>query len=191
MYYPNVLYNTARKYNNAYILVEINDIGEQVANILFHELEYGNLLSTAVSGTEQRLGGGFANRTQIGVKTTKSVKKVGCSTLKDVIENNKLIVEDYDYIFELSNFVARKNSYEADEGYNDDLVMCSVLFSWLIRQDYFKELTDIDVRKRLYEENQRMIEEDLLPFGLHDDGQPDDGVVDFEDIWVQTGNKIH
>jgi len=191
MYYPNVLYNTARKYNNAYILVEINDIGEQVANILFHELEYGNLLSTAVSGTEQRLGGGFANRTQIGVKTTKSVKKVGCSTLKDVIENNKLIVEDYDYIFELSNFVARKNSYEADEGYNDDLVMCTVLFSWLIRQDYFKELTDIDVRKRLYEENQRMIEEDLLPFGLHDDGQPDDGVVDFEDIWVQTGNKIH
>ena len=187
MYYPNVIADAARKYNKAYILVEINDIGEQIANVLFHELEYENLLSTSVTGSEQRLGSGFANRTQIGVKTSKAVKRIGCSTLKDVIENNKLIIEDYDYIFELSNFVAKRQSYEADEGYNDDLVMCSVLFAWLIRQEFFKELTDVDVRKRLYEENQKMIEEDLLPFGLHDDGQPDPTTID---LWIQPGNKI-
>ena len=179
--YPNVVFDTARKYNNAYILVEINDIGEQVANIIQQDLEYENILYTAHRQGAQQLSAGFAGKQHLGVRTTKAVKRLGCATLKDMIEQDKLIVEDYDYIFELSNFVKRKESYEAEEGMHDDLVMCSVLFAWLVRQDYFKDLTDDDLRKRLYEENQRMIEEDILPFGFLDDGQEEDGIINIDE----------
>ena len=173
MYYPNVIYDTARKYNEAFVLIEINDIGEQVSTILHQDLEYENILST--------ISAGFAGRQQMGVRTTKTVKRVGCSTLKDLIENDKLIVEDYDYIFELSNFISKKESYEAEEGMHDDLVMCSVLFSWLIRQEYFKDITNEDIRQRLYEENQRMIEEDILPFGFLDDGHEEEGIINIDE----------
>ncbi len=181
MYYPNVIYDTARKYNEAFVLIEINDIGEQVSTILHQDLEYENILSTTYKTGTQHISAGFAGRQQMGVRTTKTVKRVGCSTLKDLIENDKLIVEDYDYIFELSNFISKKESYEAEEGMHDDLVMCSVLFSWLIRQEYFKDITNEDIRQRLYEENQRMIEEDILPFGFLDDGHEEEGIINIDE----------
>lgn len=179
--YPNVIYDTARKYNNAFVLIEVNDIGEQVSNILYQDLEYENILSTVYRSGTQQISSGFGGRQQMGVRTTKSVKRVGCSTLKDMIEQDKLIIEDYDYVFELSNFISRKDSYEAEEGNHDDLVMCSVLFSWLVRQDFFKELTNDDLRQRLYEENQRRIEEEILPFGFIDDGHPDENIIEIPD----------
>jgi len=190
--YPNVIYDTARKYNNAFVLIEINDIGEQVSNILHQDLEYENILSTIYSAGVQQISAGFAGRQQMGVRTTKSVKRIGCSTLKDMIEQDKLIVEDYDYIFELSNFVSRKESYEAEEGMHDDLVMCSVLFAWLVRQEYFKDITNDDLRQRLYEENQRMIEEDILPFGFVDDGHEEEGIINIDETrigWSLPDNR--
>jgi len=181
MLYPDVIFNAAKKYNNAFVLIEINDIGEQVSNILFHDFEYENVFRISQRSGAQYVTSGFGGgRSQIGVRTTKSVKRLGCSTLKDMVEQDKLIFEDYDYIAELCNFVQIKESYQAEEGFHDDVVMCTVLFSWLVRQDYFKELTDSDLRKKLYEDNQRMIEEEMLPFGFLDDGHEDDGVINID-----------
>ena len=172
--YPELIYNVATNYNEAFILVEINDIGEQIANILSNELEYENMFITNVKGRAgQVISGGFSPNRQLGVRTTKKVKRVGCSTLKDLIEDNKIIIEDFDIIEELSNLISKKDSYEADEGYHDDLVMCLVLFSWLVRQPYFKELTDSDIRARFLKDKEDMIEADLLPFGFKYDAVDD------------------
>jgi hypothetical protein len=180
LFYPNVIYSIARSYNEAFVLVELNDLGEQVATIVQQDLEYENILTTSVKGRGgQQIGGGFSHRVQLGVKTTKTTKRVGCSNLKDLVENNKLLIHDYDLINELSTFISKGSSYEADEGHHDDLVMCTVLFSWMVRQNYFIEITDNDVRKKLYEENQRMIEDDVLPFGIIDDGQNDEYEGDY------------
>jgi hypothetical protein len=171
MYYPDVVVNAARKYNEAFVLVELNDLGEQIATVIQQDLEYENILTTSVKGRGgQQIGGGFSHRVQLGVKTTKTVKRVGCSNLKDLIENDKIIINDYDLLQELTTFINKRNSYEAEEGHHDDLVMCTVLFSWIVRQDFFIELTDNDVRTRLFQENQKMIEDDVLPFGIIDDG---------------------
>jgi hypothetical protein len=152
-------------------LVELNDLGEQIATVIQQDLEYENILTTSVKGRGgQQIGGGFSHRVQLGVKTTKTVKRVGCSNLKDLIENDKIIINDYDLLQELTTFINKRNSYEAEEGHHDDLVMCTVLFSWIVRQDFFIELTDNDVRTRLFQENQKMIEDDVLPFGIIDDG---------------------
>ena len=172
--YPELIYNVATNYNEAFVLVEINDIGEQIANILHNDLEYENLFITNVKGRAgQVIGGGFSSNRQLGVRTTKQVKRIGCSTLKDLVEDNKIIIEDFDILEELSNFINKKDSYEADDGYHDDLVMCLVLFSWLIRQPYFKELTNSDIRERFLRDKEAMIEADLLPFGFKYDAVDD------------------
>ena len=172
--YPELIYNVATNYNEAFVLVEINDIGEQIANILHNDLEYENLFITNVKGRAgQVIGGGFSSNRQLGVRTTKQVKRIGCSTLKDLVEDKKIIIEDFDILEELSNFVNKKDSYEADDGYHDDLVMCLVLFSWLIRQPYFKELTNSDIRERFLRDKEAMIEADLLPFGFKYDAVDD------------------
>ena len=179
MFYPDVIVNAAKMYNDAFILVELNDLGETVATIIQQDLEYENILSTSVKGRGgQQLNGGHSHRIQLGVKTTKTVKRIGCSNLKDVVENDKMIINDYDLLQELSVFINKRNSYEAEEGHHDDLVMCAVLFSWLVRQEFFIELTDNDVRSRLYLENQKMIEDDVLPFGIVDDGHDTHHVED-------------
>tara|TARA_B100001971_G_C18215722_1_gene553685 strand:- start:1308 stop:1775 length:468 start_codon:yes stop_codon:yes gene_type:complete len=136
----------------------------------------------------QVVGSGFGDKaTDLGVRTTKAVKKIGCSNLKQMIEGDKLIINDFDIIVELSNFVSKGSSFEAEDGATDDLVMCLVLYSWLTNQNYFKELTDDDIRKRLYQSQQKMIEEDMAPFGFVDDGisMADDApFVDVEgDLW--------
>ena len=165
--YPTIINRMASHYNDAYILVEINDIGQQVADILNSEIEYENLLSTTWKGRAgQVLGGGFGGGTTLGARTTGQLKRLGCSNLKNLIEENKLIIQDFDIINELSTFVARKGSYEAEEGSHDDLAMCLVMFAWLSGQPYFKELTENDIREKLYKEKMQAIEDELLPFGF-------------------------
>ena len=173
--YPEVLARVGKKYNNAYIMVEVNDIGQQVADILHYELEYENMMMSAVKGRSgQVVGGGFSKNILYGVRTTKSVKRIGCSNLKDIIENDKLLVQDADIIMELSNFVQRGSSYAAEDGQHDDLAMCCVLFAWLARQDYFREVTDTDFRAKMKDDQISMIEEDLLRFGIVHDGGVDE-----------------
>ena len=185
--YPSIVYTTGMRYNEAFVMVELNDIGQQVADILHQDLEYENLLITSVRGRGgQRIGGGFTKNIQLGVKTTKTVKSIGCSNLKDLVENDKLIIEDYDTIVELSSFISRKNSYAAEDGEHDDLVMCCVLFSWLVRQDYFKDLTDTDIRTKIYNEKIQMLEDESLAFMVMDDGQPDPNVIEMDDFYDVT-----
>ena len=177
--YPNIISLAGIRYNNAFVMVELNDIGQQVADILHSDLEYENLLITSVRGRGgQKVGGGFAKVIQLGVKTTKQVKSIGCSNFKDMLENDKILLEDFDLITELSSFISRKSSYEAEEGAHDDLVMCCVLFAWLVRQEYFKDLTDTDIRTKIYDDKIKMLEDEALNFVLLDDGQPDPNVID-------------
>ena len=172
MLFPNIIQQTAKNYNDAWVLVEVNDIGEQVANILHYDLEYENMLMAAMRGRAgQVVGHGFSGKkSQMGVRTTAQVKKLGCSNLKTLLEDDKIITTDYDIISELTTFAQKHNSFEAEEGCNDDLAMCLVIFSWLVAQDYFKEMTDNDVRKRIYEEQKNQIDQDMAPFGFLDDG---------------------
>ena len=172
--YPELIYNVANNFNKAFVFVEINDIGKQISNILYRDLEYENLFITAMKGRAgQRIGGGFGKNTQLGVRTTKQVKRIGCSTLKDLVEDQKIVIEDFDVIEELSNFISKKDSYEADEGHHDDLAMCLVLFGWLIRQEYFKDLTNSDIRQKYLADKEELLDEEMLPFGFYDDGIDD------------------
>ena len=182
MMFPSIIYEVARQYNNAYILCEVNDIGEQVSNILHYDLEYSNVLMCTMRGRAgQIVGQGFSGKkTQLGVKMSKTVKKVGCLNLKTIVESDKLIFSDYDLISELTTFIQKNQSFEAEDGCNDDLAMCLVIYSWLLLQPYFKELTDQDVRKRLYDEQKNQIEQDMSPFGFIDDGTEETTFVDNE-----------
>ena len=190
--FPEIIYNIAVAYNNAYILVEINDIGGQIADALHYDLEYENIIMSQMRGRSgQVIGSGFGEgKSDLGVRTTKAVKKIGCSNLKALIESDKLMVEDFDIIVELSNFVQKGASYEADESGTDDLVMCLVLFAWLANQPYFKELTDEDVRHRLFDSQRAAIEQDMSPFGFIDDGISYTETSAFTDVdgdyWVPT-----
>ena len=186
MLFPSIIYQVAQNYNNAFILCEVNDVGDQVAAILQYDLEYQNLLMCSMRGRAgQIVGQGFSgNKTQLGVKMSKTVKKIGSLNLKTMIEEDKLIFCDYDIISELTTFISKSNSFEAEEGCNDDLAMCLVIYAWLVAQDYFKELTDQDVRKRLYEEQKNQIEQDMAPFGFIDDGLDNSSFVDSDgDRW--------
>ena len=177
MLFPNIIYEVCKSYNNAYILCEVNDIGDQVASLLHYDLEYQNVLMCSMRGRAgQIVGQGFSGKkTQLGVKMSKTVKKVGSLNLKTMIEEDKLIFNDYEIISELTTFIQKHNSFEAEEGCNDDLAMCLVIYAWLVAQDYFKELTDQDIRKRLYEEQKNQIEQDMSPFGFVIDGLNDEG----------------
>ena len=184
--YPEVIYRIAREYNEAQVLVELNDIGQQVADVLRQDLEYENMLSTSMKGRAgQVLGEGFGQQVSYGVKTTAPLKKIGCSTLKSFIETDKLISRDYNILEELINFVSVRTSYEADAGHNDDLVMCLVLFAWMTTQKYFQESFDRDLRKQLYEQEMKQIEEDIMPFGFINDGLGDDPMIEGDGtVWT-------
>ena len=122
----------------------------------------------------QIVGTGFSGKkTQLGVKMSKTVKKVGCLNLKTFIEDDKLVIPDYETIAELTTFISKRDSFEAEEGCHDDLAMCLVIFCWLAVQDYFKEMTDNDVRQRIYDEQKNQIEQDMAPFGFISDGLED------------------
>ena len=168
MLFPSVIYEVSKAYNNAFVLCEVNDVGDQVASILNYDLEYQNVLMCSMRGRAgQIVGQGFSGKkTQLGLKMSKTVKKIGCLNLKTMIEEDKLIFNDYEIISELTTFIQKHNSFEAEDGCNDDLAMCLVIYAWLVAQDYFKELTDQDVRKRLYDEQKNQIEQDMAPFGF-------------------------
>lgn len=176
--YPTVIDKMGRYYNDAHILLEINDVGSEVADILYQELEYENVLLVSNRGKKgQKVDGGFgeSGKVQFGVRTSYQIKKLGCSILKEMIEQDKLVVTDLDVISELSTFISKGISHEASEGYHDDLVDTLVLFSWLTTQTYFREIIDIDTRKKLYEKRLQDLEASLSPFGFIEDG-----IVDFE-----------
>jgi hypothetical protein len=187
---PNVISKVAKIYNNAFVLVEINDLGQQVADALQFELEYDNMMMVTQRGRSgQVLGGGFSGRgNQLGLRMTKGTKKIGTSNMKSLIEADKLIIQDFDIISELSTFISKGKSFEAETGATDDLVMCLVIFSWLANQRYFKELTNVNVRGQMFTDQQNAIEADMAPFGFIDDGLNDpegqDGYfVDAGEVW--------
>jgi len=169
--FPTVIFNMATFYNNAHILVEINDAGQQIVDTLHFDLEYENLIKIHIKGKQgQMISAGHVKKIQFGIKTSVSTKKIGCANLKTLIEQDKLIIVDADTIEELSNFVAIKESFAADEGNHDDLAMCLVQFGWLMYQRYFKDTIKSDVRKELQRQNMNLIEDDVLPFGFIGDG---------------------
>jgi hypothetical protein len=174
--YPNVIYSVANKYNGAYVLIEINDVGQQVADILRDDMEYDNMIEIVIKGKKgQKMGIAFGGaKTYNGVKMSASIKKIGCMALKEMIETDKLILNDYDIISEFSTYISKANSYEASTGYHDDLVSTLVMFGWVTTQPYYKDIVDLDVRRRLYEEKLKKIEEDLTPFGFFSDAIDDE-----------------
>ena len=184
--FPSVIFQVCKEYNNPYVLVEVNDIGDSIAATLNYDLEYPNVLMCAMRGRAgQVVGQGFSGtKTQLGVKMSVTVKKIGCANLKAIIEEDKLLFNDFQIFQELTTFVQKKQAWEADEGYHDDLVMCMVLFAWLVMQEYFKEMTDQDIRRRIYDEQRNQIEQDMAPFGFIDDGMGDDTFIDADgSLW--------
>ena len=189
MLFPNVIYSIATKYNEAFVLVETNNIGQQVVDILHYDLEYENIYKTEHHNIKgQSISGGFKRSVSFGVKMTKSVKKIGCANLKTLVENNKLLINDFDTIAELNTFARDKDTYKAEEGNNDDLVMGLVSFSWLTAQAFFKDATNTDIRKILVQEN-NMIEDDLTPVGFIDDGKTDHLQAEDGDFWSSVGGR--
>ena len=194
--FPNVIIDVAKNYNNAYILCEVNDIGGQVADIIQFDLEYENLLMAAMRGRAgQQLGQGFSGKkTQLGVKMSSAVKQVGCSNLKALIEEDKLIIPDYETIAELTTFIVKGQSFAAEDGCNDDLAMCLVIFAWAAMQQYFKEMHDNDVRQRIYDDQRENIEQDMAPFGFVDDGLDEGYFADAQgEVWqiAEYGDKSY
>jgi len=176
--YPSMIYKVAKEYNNAWVLIEINT-SEQVAEILHSEYEYENIIFVNRTTQGQVVSGGFGGgKTQLGVTTDKKVKRIGCMNFKSLVEGKKMLIQDADTIAEISTFIERKNSYSADEGYHDDLVMPLVLFSWLTTNPYFKELTNTNIRKELYEQRMRAIEDEITPFGIIDNSMEETQIVD-------------
>ena len=179
MLYPNIIYQVGMRYNTAFILLEINDIGAQVAETLHYDLEYENVMITSMKGRAgQQIGGGFSKNIQLGIRTSKQLKRIGCATLKEMIETDKLIVPDFETIAELTTFASKHNSYEAEEGSHDDLAMTLVIFAWLVQQRYFKDMTDLDLRQKMYEDFEEQFEQDMIPFGIIDDGREEETYTD-------------
>jgi len=174
--YPNVILSVGNKYNEAMILVEINDIGQRVADLLKEELEYDNLLEVVIQNKKsQRLATAYGGmKAYPGLRTSTQTKKLGCNALKELIEGDKLILNDFDIISELSTFIAKGQSFEASSGYHDDLVSCLVMFGWMTTQPYFQDISNLDVRKKIYEEKIKKLEEELIPFGFIESGLQDD-----------------
>jgi hypothetical protein len=190
LFFPTIIYSLAQKYNEAYVLIETNNVGQQVVDILHYDLEYENVYKIDhhhIKG--QTISGGFKRSANFGIRTTKTVKKIGCANLKTLIESDKLIINDFDTIAELNTFTRQKDSYAADEGNNDDLVMGLVIFAWLTAQNYFKEATNIDIRKVLLEENEMLGEEELIPVGIIDDGREEPVRDTNGDFWSDISNR--
>jgi hypothetical protein len=184
LFLPTIIYSVAKKYNEAFVLIETNNIGQQVVDILHYDLEYENIYKLEhhhIKG--QSISSGFKRAVSFGVRTTKSVKKIGCANLKTLVENNKLIINDFETIAELNTFVRIRDTYAAEEGHNDDIVMGLVIFAWLTAQSYFKDSTNIDIRKLMLEENNMLIDESMTPFGFVDNGLQEDVFEDGEERW--------
>ena len=192
MLYPTVVHSLCRQYNDAYCLVEINDIGGQVADILHSELEYQNIITVLVKGRKGQIAswGGFGGGAQMGIRTTTVTKRVGCSVLKSLIEEDKIFINDSNIMQELFSFIAKRNSYEAEDGHHDDLVMCLVMLGWLTTQSMFNEFIEGSFRENLYEDKIKQLEEEMTPFGFLNDGFDDSSFVDDSgDRWHPDNNN--
>jgi len=188
LFFPTIIYSICRRYNDAFALIETNNVGQQVVDILHYDLEYENIYKIDhhhIKG--QTISGGFKRASSFGIKTTKTVKKIGCANLKTLVESNKLLIQDFDTIAELNTFVRVRDSFAAEEGNTDDIVMGLVLFAWLTAQSYFKDSTNIDIRKVLLEEQNLLGEEELTPVGIIDDGRKEEVLVDSGDVWTKKG----
>ena len=186
--FPNIIEQVCKGYNRAHILTEVNDIGQQIADALQFEIEYDNLMMTTQKGRAgQILGAMYSGRgTSLGVRMTKQIKRIGCANIKTLVEGDKLVINAFKIIEEMSTFAKRGQSYEAEDGSNDDLMMCCDIFGWLSNQPYFKELTNTNARQQMYVEQQNLIEQDMAPFGFLDDGinEHEQTTVDeYGDVW--------
>ena len=193
--YADIIHRTAKAYNNASVLVEVNDIGEQVSHSLHYDFGYENVLFTENAGRSGKrittgFGGGSVDK---GIRTTKIVKSVGCSILKLLIEQNQMVVNDVNTISEMGTFSKKGTSYEAEPGKHDDLVMCLVLFSWLSDQQYFKDYTNINTLMSLRDKTEEDMEQDLAPFGFVDSGREDFFEEEYEkfvgDSWMWNSSQ--
>jgi len=192
--FPNIISEMAKRYNNAHILTEVNDIGQQIAEALNFEIEYPNIMMTTQKGRAgQLLGAMYSGRgSSMGVRMTKQIKRIGCANIKTLIEGDKLIVNSFKVIEEMSTFTKRGQSWQAEDGCNDDLMMCLVIFGWLSNQAYFKELTNTNARQQMYVEQQNLIEQDMAPFGFLDDGinAHEEATTDeYGDVWHPVVRK--
>jgi hypothetical protein len=184
--YPTVIHKVSKDYNSAYVLVEINDIGQQVADIIHNDLEYENMIWVGSDARYGQVLSSSGRSSILGVRTTKQVKRIGCATLKSLVEENKLLVFDRDIISEFSTFIEHNGVFQADEGYNDDLTMTLVLFAWATNDPMFKDLMNASNREALYSSQMKNIEDELTPFGFIDNGisnEPDVEVIG-GDVWL-------
>jgi hypothetical protein len=189
--FPTIIYNAARYYNDAYILVEINN-NPQIAEILHSDLEYENVVKVQTGNKKaQQISAGFGRGIQLGVRMTPLVKRVGCTNLKTLIETDKLLINDFETISELTTFVAGRSSFEAEEGANDDLVMSLVLFAWMTTQKYFRDIVSHDIRKQLQLQHFSQVDEELLPVGELSDGRDVPFIVEGGDVWVSGSGEIY
>lgn len=189
MLYPSVIGKVARDFNNAFVLVESNDIGQQVLDILHQEEEYENVFTTLTENGKQYLTPGFGRSAKLGVATSKAVKRQGCFAIKSLIEDKKLLIFDADVIGELSTFTEKGQTFQADEGYHDDLAMSLVLFGWVTTNSFFSDLTNVNVREGLFNAEMRMIENELTPFGEIIDGTEPELEVMGGDIWMNVDQE--
>jgi len=192
--FPNIIEQACKGFNSAHILVEVNDLGQQVSDALQYEIEYDNMLMTTQKGRAgQILGAMFSGRgSQLGIRMTKQIKKIGCTNIKTLVENDKIVINDFGIIEEMSTFSKKGQSWQAEEGTNDDLMMCLVIFGWISNQPYFKELTDSNIRNQMYQEQQNLIEQDMAPFGFMDDGinEHEENTVDeYGTVWHPVTRK--
>ena len=187
--FPNIIDQVCKGYNHAHILTEVNDIGQQIAEALQFEIEYDNILMTTQKGRAgQVLGAMYSGRgSSLGVRMTKQIKRIGCANIKTLMESDKIAVNSFKIIEEISTFAKRGQSYQAEDGSNDDLMMCCVMFGWISNQPYFKELTNTNARLQMYEDQQNLIEQDMAPFGFVDNGIDDitneDSIDEYGDVW--------
>ena len=196
--FPNIIAEVAKGYNEAHILTEVNDIGQQIAEALNFEIEYPNVLMCTQKGRAgQILGAMYSGRgSSMGVRMTKQIKRVGCANIKTLVEGDKLVINSFKIIEEMSTFAKRGQSWQAEDGANDDLMMCLVIFGWLSNQGYFKELTNQNARQMMYEEQSKLIEEDMAPFGFVDDGinsdpENEETIDEYGDRWIPVVRKDH
>ena len=189
--YPTVIHKVCKDYNNAYVLVEINDIGQQIADIIHNELEYENMIWVGNDSRYGQVMSSSGRHSSLGVRTTKQIKRIGCSTLKSLVEENKLLVFDQDIISEFSTFIEHNGVFQADEGYHDDLTMTLVLFAWATNDPMFKDLMNVNNRQAMYSAQMQTIEDELTPFGFIDNGVPDEeqAIIDGQDLWLTDRYK--
>jgi len=171
--FPNVIYKYAKVYNEAYVVVEANDQGSVVCNGLYHDLEYENMhVESAIKANA------------LGIEINRKTKRLGCSAIKDILENNKLSIVDEQTILEISTFEARGQSYEATEGNHDDLMMNLVMFGYFVSTQYFADMTDINLKEMIFKQRMQEIEDNVVPFGIIDDGrQYSEQIENVEDPW--------